>query len=204
LGWCVPRGDPGTELVRVGGWKDLNGTRSVPTAFIFFDLGGEGVEGGGGDAEAGESEDGAVLLAEAFGIAGGGPERFELFDLVAELSRSQVDGKAFLLFDVAFRWGGQDFGEPVVDAGDDLADAGLRDFEVFGDAVGGEEFNRVLAVDFEVAGGRWGRRMKDEGRRANRGGHWGLPGIWFQVPGFTIQVPGNRLPEQHWRHASAT
>ncbi len=74
-----------------------------------------------------------------------------------------MNGQAFLLFDVRFRWCGEDFGEPVVDAGDDLADASLGDFEVCGDAVGGEELDGVLAVDFEVAGGG---RSKVESRRS--------------------------------------
>jgi hypothetical protein len=71
--------------------------------------------------------------------------------LGSPVADQKVDGEAFLLFYVRFRWGGEDFGEPVVDAGDDLADAGLRDFEVFGDAVGGEEFDGVETVDFQVA-----------------------------------------------------
>jgi hypothetical protein len=115
-------------------------------------IGGEGVEGVGGGAEAGEGEDGAGLLAEILGITGGVPEVLEGFDLVLELSSREEDGVAFFFFEVLLGFEREDFGEPVGDAGDDLADAGLGNLVFFGDLAGGEEFDEGEAVDFEVAG----------------------------------------------------
>jgi hypothetical protein len=89
-------------------------------------------------------------------------------DLVLELSSREMDGVAFFLFDVLLRFEGQHFREPIGDVGDDLADAGLGDLEFFGEAAGGEEFDEVEAMDFEVARGRgqgreWQRGSVGEG-----------------------------------------
>jgi hypothetical protein len=61
--------------------------------------------------------------------------------------------------------------------GDDLADAGLGDFEFFGEAAGGEEFDEGEAVDFEIAGRR-GKRGEGERGRVGEGesGHGKLLG----------------------------
>jgi hypothetical protein len=104
------------------------------------------------------------LLAEIFGVAAAVPVVFEFLDLVLELGSREVDGVAFFFFDVLLGFDGQHFGEPVGDLADDLADAGLGDLKFFGEAAGGEEFDEVEAVEFEVAGGGGKRREWERGR----------------------------------------
>ncbi len=113
-------------------------------------------------AEASEGEDGAGLLAEVFGVARAVPEVLEGFDLVLELSSREVDGEAFFFFDVLLRLEGQHVGEPLGDAGGDLADAGLGNAEFLSDLAGGAEFDEGEAVDFEIAGS--GRKCGQHGK----------------------------------------
>ncbi len=149
----------------------------MPTTF--FDVGGEGVDGAGDDAEAGEGEDGAGLLAEVFGVAGAVEVGLELLDLVIELVGGDVLGEAgfLLLLQLAFRL--QSDGEPIGDGFDDLADASLGDFVFFGEPPGGEVLDEVEAVDFEIARGR-----RQGGRGEHCGCSWWKKGFKFQVSGF--------------------
>jgi len=55
---------------------------------------------------------------------------------------------------VGFGVGGEGLVEPVEDAFNDLADAGLRDFEFFGDGAGAGGIDDDAGVGEEVAGGR--------------------------------------------------
>ena len=128
-------------------------------------VGGEGFDRAGEDAEASQGGDDAGLLAEVFGVVRGVPEDPQVCELIAELVGGQVLGEAGFLLLLQFGFDGQSRGEPVADALDDLADAGLGNAVFLGDGSGGSELDQVHFVDVEVAGG--GR----EGR-----GHGGLLG----------------------------
>jgi hypothetical protein len=158
-------------------WSD--GTRSVPTTF--FDVGGEGFDGAGDGAESGEGEDDAGLLAAVFGVAAGAVEVvLEELELVLELVGGDVLGEAGFFFQLGVGFDGQGLGEPLGDAFDDLADAGLGDFVLFGEPPGGHVIDEVEAVDFEVAGGGGQERVQGSGFRVDMAVAPGQKG--FQVP----------------------
>jgi len=120
---------------------------------LVFGVGGVGFDGAGDDAESGEGEDDAGLLAEVFGVAGAVEVALEELDLVLELIGGEVLGEAgFLLY---FRFGLDRHrrDEPLGDGFDDLADAGLGDFVFISEPPSGHVMDEVEAVNFEVAGG---------------------------------------------------
>ena len=134
---------------------------------------GEGVDRAGEDAEAGEGEDGAGLLAEILGIAGAVPVDLELLDLVLQPFGGEVLREAGFLLLLQLGFHGQGGGEPVVDVMDDLADAGLGEVVFVGEGAGGDELDEMVAVDFEITRGR------GEG---DGGGHEGAPGVKNEGP----------------------
>jgi hypothetical protein len=124
-------------------------------------FGEEFVDGAGEDAEAGFGPDDAGLLAEVFGVGGGGPDGGELFGLVLELISREGDGEALFLLRLEFGFGREHLANPGGDFADDLADAGLGDAVIASDLAGGDELDLIFAVDGEVAGG--GREGVDHG-----------------------------------------
>jgi hypothetical protein len=148
---------------------------------------GEGVEVVGGDAEAGEGEDAASLLAKVFGVTGGIPVVLEVLDLVLKLRSREVDGIVLFFLDVLLRLDGEHLGEPIGDAGDDLADTGLGNVEFLGDTAGGEEFDEGEAVDFEVAGRR-GARDSRLGVEGHCWGHGKLLGEKFRMQNSELRI----------------
>jgi hypothetical protein len=122
----------------------------VPATFVF--VGKEEVDGAGEDAEAGLGGDDTEELAVVFDFVAGVPDCLEVFELVLELVSREGLRESLLLVDLEIGFGGEALGNPVAGAADDLADAGLGDFVFFGEAAGGEVFDLIEAVDFEVAG----------------------------------------------------
>jgi hypothetical protein len=118
----------------------------------FSGVGGEGFEHARDDTEAAKGDDDAGLVAEVFGIAGAVEVGLQLFNLVLELIGGQVLCEAcfFLLLEIGFH--GEGFGEPMGDASDDLANAGLGNPVFFGDPASGNVIDKAEAVDVEVAG----------------------------------------------------
>jgi hypothetical protein len=81
------------------------------------------------------------------------------------LSEAEVGGIAGLV------WLGKRFREPVGDAADDLADAGLRDFQIVGCLTGAGEFEDDALVGEQVARGG---RERGDGWGLEGGGHGGI------------------------------
>jgi len=117
----------------------------------FLHFGGEGVDGAGYDAETGKRDDGAGLLAEVFGVAGGGPKRFQTLDLMFELIGGQVLSEADFALERRIRRHRNRIREPLRYARHDLADARLRDVVFRSEISRRNVLDEVCAVNLKVA-----------------------------------------------------
>jgi hypothetical protein len=103
----------------------------------FDGVGGEAVDEAADDAEAGLSGGQADADSRVFDVLSHVPEGGHLLVLTLEAIGSDLAGEMRFLLLGDLGLGREDFAQPLDDAADDLADAGLGDFPLIGLAAGG-------------------------------------------------------------------